>query len=103
MPRPPSDVPAAGTSNASNTSNAGAEGSEADDAAGTSPSVGVIDINTATLAEVEALPRVGPVLGKRIIEWRDTNGPFARPADIDAVPGIGPALLEGILPLITVR
>jgi competence ComEA-like helix-hairpin-helix protein len=63
----------------------------------------VIDINTATLAEIELLPRVGPVLGQRIIDWREENGPFGQPADIDAVPGIGPGMLEGILPLIVVR
>lgn len=63
----------------------------------------MIDINTATLAEIESLPRVGPVLGQRIIDWRDQNGPFLAPSDVDAVPGIGPALLEGILPLIVVR
>ena len=64
---------------------------------------GAIDINTATLSDIESLPRVGPVLGQRIIDWREEHGPFARTADIDAVPGIGPAMLEGILPLIVVR
>lgn len=61
---------------------------------------GLLDINSASLTEIESLPRVGPVLGQRIIDWRDEHGPFAQPSDIDAVPGIGPALLEGILPLI---
>ena len=64
---------------------------------------GIIDINTATLAEIETLPGVGPVLGQRIIDWRDEHGPFVQAADVDAVPGIGPALLEGILPLVAVR
>ncbi|THJ67085.1 ComEA family DNA-binding protein [Arthrobacter echini] len=63
----------------------------------------LIDINTATLAELETLPRVGPVLGQRLINWREDNGPFLQAADIDAVPGIGPAMLEGILPLIVAR
>jgi competence ComEA-like helix-hairpin-helix protein len=102
VPRPPSDLPVSGGSGIADTASDGAEAAPGN-SAGTSSSSGVIDINTATLAEVESLPRVGPVLGQRIIEWRDTNGPFARPADIDAVPGIGPAMLEGILPLITVR
>lgn len=64
---------------------------------------GAIDINTAELADIESLPRVGPILGQRIIDWREEHGPFARTADIDAVPGIGPVMLEGILPLIVVR
>ncbi|WP_298252347.1 ComEA family DNA-binding protein [uncultured Arthrobacter sp.] len=63
----------------------------------------VIDLNTATLAQLETLPRVGPVLGQRIIDWREDNGPFLQAEDIDAVPGIGPAMLEGILPLVSVR
>ncbi len=64
---------------------------------------GIMDINTATLADLESLPRVGPVLGQRIIDYREDNGPFLQPADIDAVPGIGPAMLEAILPLIVAR
>ncbi|MHA7207816.1 helix-hairpin-helix domain-containing protein [Arthrobacter sp. MDT1-65] len=70
---------------------------------GTGSPPGVLDINTATLADIEALPRVGPILGQRIIDWRDEHGPFAQPADIDAVPGIGPAILDGMLPLIVAR
>jgi competence ComEA-like helix-hairpin-helix protein len=73
----------------------GAGGSEALDQ--------VMDINAATLADIESLPRVGPVLGQRIIDWREEHGPFVQASDIDAIPGIGPALLEGILPLIVVR
>ncbi|WP_104179778.1 ComEA family DNA-binding protein [Arthrobacter sp. B0490] len=70
---------------------------------GSGSPAGVLDINTATLADIESLPRVGPILAQRIIDWRDEHGPFAQPADIDAVPGIGPAILEGILPLIDAR
>ncbi|MHA7189763.1 helix-hairpin-helix domain-containing protein [Arthrobacter sp. MDT2-16] len=71
--------------------------------AGTGAPAGLLDINTATLADIETLPRVGPVLGQRIIDWRDEHGPFIEASDLDAVPGIGPAMLEGILPLISVR
>lgn len=70
---------------------------------GASDEPATIDINTATLADIESLPRVGPVLGQRIIDWREEHGPFAQASDIDAVPGIGPAMLEGILPLIVVQ
>lgn len=69
-------------------------------ATGGASSAEILDINTATLSEIESLPRVGPVLGRRILEWREDHGPFAQASDIDAVPGIGPALLAGILPLI---
>lgn len=60
-----------------------------------------INLNTATLTELDSLPRVGPVLAQRILEWRALNGRFTQPGDLDAVPGIGPALLEAILPLVT--
>jgi competence protein ComEA len=61
-----------------------------------------VNLNTADAAELETLPRVGPVLAARIIEWRTAHGKFSRPEDIDAVSGIGPAMLESLLPLVTV-
>jgi competence protein ComEA len=64
---------------------------------------GMVDLNTADAATLEALPRVGPVLAERIIAWRTEHGPFTRAEDLDAVPGIGPALLEALLPLVVVR
>jgi competence protein ComEA len=57
-----------------------------------------IDPNTASADELARLPRVGPALAGRIVDWRTTNGPFRSLADIDQVPGIGPALLAGITP-----
>lgn len=62
----------------------------------------LVNINTASLQELDALPRVGPVTAERIIAWRTEHGEFARPEDIDAVPGIGEAMLAALLPLITV-
>lgn len=70
----------------------------ADSAAGS----GLTNLNTADATELEELPRVGPVLAERIVEWRTQHGPFAQPEDLDAVPGIGPAMLESLLPLVTV-
>lgn len=62
----------------------------------------LVNLNTADVPELEELPRVGPVLAERIVEWRTQHGPFARPEDLDAVPGIGPAMLESLVPLVTV-
>lgn len=62
----------------------------------------LINVNTAGVQELEELPRVGPVLAQRIVQWRTDHGPFTRPEDLDAVPGIGPAMLEALLPLVTV-
>ncbi|RJU03332.1 hypothetical protein D6T65_04480 [Arthrobacter frigidicola] len=64
---------------------------------------GMVNLNTADAPALESLPRVGPVLAERIIAWRTENGPFARAEDLDAVPGIGPALLKAMLPLVVVR
>lgn len=63
---------------------------------------GLVNLNTAAAADLETLPRVGPVLAGRIIEFRDQHGGFASVADLDAVPGIGPALMDALAPLVTV-
>lgn len=62
-----------------------------------------ININTATQAELETLPRIGPAMAQRIIEYRTANGPFRRIEDIQNVRGIGPATFEQLKDLITVE
>jgi comEA protein len=57
-----------------------------------------LDPNQASADELRRLPRVGPKLAERIVAHREANGPFRTLADLDAVPGIGPALLAGITP-----
>lgn len=61
-----------------------------------------LDLNAATAAELETLPRIGPTLAQTIIAYREANGPFARVEDIQNVPGIGPATYEQIAPYLTV-
>ena len=53
-----------------------------------------IDPNTASTDELDRLPKVGPALAQRIVEWRAAHGPFRTMADFDSVPGVGPALLR---------
>lgn len=53
-----------------------------------------IDINTASAAQLEELPGVGPAIAQRIVEHREAEGPFASVDDLEDVPGIGPATLE---------
>lgn len=59
--------------------------------AGAAGSAGRVNINTASPAELDKLPGIGPALAERIIEYRTANGPFQDLADIKNVPGIGEA------------
>ena len=61
-----------------------------------------ININTATAAELENFPGVGPALAARIIEHRTVHGPFTSVEQLDGVKGIGPKLMDKIRPLATV-
>jgi comEA protein len=53
-----------------------------------------IDPNTASADELDRLPKVGPALAQRIVDWRESKGRFETMADFDEVPGVGPALLR---------
>lgn len=66
-------------------------------------SVDKININTAPAAKLETLPGIGPSLAKKIVEFRETHGPFLKIEDLLNVSGIGPSKLDGIKDLITVR
>lgn len=60
----------------------------------------VVHINDATLEELQALPGIGPALAQAILDYRTEHGPFARLEDLDNVPGLGPAKLETLRGLI---
>ncbi|MFW6175676.1 MAG: ComEA family DNA-binding protein, partial [Acidobacteriota bacterium] len=55
---------------------------------------GVVNVNTAETAQLELLPRIGPALAGRIIEFREDNGPFEAKEDLLLVRGIGERTLE---------
>ena len=61
---------------------------------------GVVNINTASSEELELLPRVGPALAGRIIEFREANCPFRTVDEILAVKGIGESSFEKLEPFI---
>lgn len=63
----------------------------------------LININTATLEQLQTLPKVGAVTAQRIIEYRTKNGAFTRIEDLQKVSGIGDATYATLAPLITVK
>ena len=62
----------------------------------------IININTATLAELEILPGIGEIKALSIIEYRAKHGLFRSLSDIQNVNGIGPTIYEGLKDLVTI-
>lgn len=69
----------------------------------TSNNGGLVNINTAGLEELDTLPGIGPSTAQNIIDYRETNGPFATLEEIMEVPGIGEAKFNQIKDLITLQ
>ncbi|MGN6501999.1 MAG: helix-hairpin-helix domain-containing protein [Pseudolysinimonas sp.] len=63
---------------------------------------GKVNLNTADAAALETLPRIGPAMAQRIIDWREQNGRFAAVEDLLDVTGIGDATFAGLKDLVTV-
>ena len=63
----------------------------------------IVNINNATVAELDTLPGIGPSTAEKIVEYRDANGPFAAIDEILSVSGIGPAKFEQIQAFISVE
>lgn len=60
-----------------------------------------INLNTAEDTVLQTLPGVGPALSERIIAHRESVGPFTSMADLDAVSGIGPVMMEELEGLVS--
>ncbi|MEV6137852.1 ComEA family DNA-binding protein [Nocardia sp. NPDC051990] len=76
-------------------------GSASNSAAAQRPS-SKVDLNSATEAELDALPGIGPITARAIVAWRTTNGRFTDVAQLGEVDGIGPARLARLRDLVTV-
>jgi competence protein ComEA len=60
-----------------------------------------VNINTASLQELQLLPRVGPSLAQRIVEFREANGPFKTAEELLRVRGVGERTFELLKPYVT--
>lgn len=90
---------AAGDSSASEIATAVVERAAAPRRSGKPPPAPT-NINTASAAELQRLPRIGPALAGRIVEYRRVNGPFRSADQVTAVRGIGEKTLEKMRPWI---
>ncbi|MGY1697555.1 ComEA family DNA-binding protein [Geodermatophilus sp. SYSU D00814] len=63
---------------------------------------GPLDLNAATVADLDALPGIGPVLAERIVAHREDHGRFTSVEQLDDVPGIGPAIYAELADLVRV-
>ena len=61
-----------------------------------------VDLNTATEADLDTLPGVGPVIAGRIVAWRQEHGRFTSIEELTEVSGIGDATLERLRPLVRI-
>lgn len=77
---------------------ASSDGSSASEDAAAS---GLLNINAATVAELDALPGIGPAKAEAIVQYREAHGRFRTAQDLKNVKGIGDKLLAKLLPLVT--
>ena len=61
-----------------------------------------VNVNTATAAELELLPRIGPAVAARIVEQREKNGAFKSLDDLMLVRGIGESIYEQLKPYVAI-
>jgi len=67
------------------------------------PKPSLLNINTATVEELQTLPSIGPQMAKRIVQYRKENGDFKTVEDLAEVKGIGEKTLEKMRPFIGVN
>lgn len=62
-----------------------------------------LPLNTASVNELQALPGIGPALSERIVKYRKTQRPFQQVDELRRVRGIGPATLADLRPLVVIE
>ncbi|NEG69047.1 ComEA family DNA-binding protein [Bifidobacterium choloepi] len=78
-------------------------GEAGNDSSGSAQDDGLIDLNTATAAQLETISGIGPATSAKILEYRNTVGQFASVDELVNISGIGTKTLEKIRPYVTVR
>ncbi|ABY23671.1 competence protein [Renibacterium salmoninarum ATCC 33209] len=61
-----------------------------------------VNINAASVDQLAELPKVGPKMAQKIVQWRAQHGKFSAIDDLDAIDGIGPKLLDSLRALVTI-
>ena len=79
----------------------GVPGATTAEMSGSAGAAGPVDLNTATVEQLDALPGVGPVLAQRIVAWREAHGGFRSVADLQQVPGIGARKFDDLKALVS--
>jgi len=79
-----------------------ARGNDGGAGPGAGPPGAPVNLNTATLEQLETLPGVGPVLGQHILDWRSAHGRFATVDQLNDVPGIGEVKFAALHDLVSV-
>jgi competence protein ComEA len=62
----------------------------------------VVNVNSANASQLALLPRVGPSVAERIVDYRKQNGPFKKPEDLMLVQGIGEKTFQLLKPYVAV-
>ncbi len=78
----------------------GAAGAPAPATGGTPSPSAPVDLNSATVEQLDALPGVGPTTAQKIVDYRNEHGPYTSVDDLDAIPGIGPSRIEQLRGLV---
>ena len=80
----------------------GQPGQSGPDGASSGDGQGLVNLNSASQAELEELPGVGPATAQKIITWREENGGFRSVEDLMEIRGIGEKTFAELAPLVTV-
>ena len=89
-----------GSGGAASSGAAGGAGAASAPAGAQSASGGALSLSRASVSDLDGLPRIGPALAQRIVDWRDAHGGFSSVEQLLDVPGIGERTLEGLRDLV---